>query len=133
MQLEMFKDIVELPDPNQETQVCKICSKAKPWSSFHKHAFFKTRHDNRCKACFSKDAKLRRDMRTTYKSIKPEVCDCCGLPHKKSLVVDHDHNTLKFRGWLCEPCNLGIGQLGDDIEGLERALTFLRKHYETRT
>jgi len=133
MQLELFKDKSNLPELNSDTQICKICSKEKPIDRFHKQITMKSGYDKRCKVCFTKDSKLRNAMRITYKSIKPKVCDCCGESSEKSLVVDHDHNTLKFRGWLCASCNLGIGHLGDNIEGLEKAIAFLRKHYETRT
>jgi hypothetical protein len=40
---------------------------------------------------------------------------------------DHDHRTGKFRGWLCRMCNTAIGALGDDVDGLERALAYLRR------
>tara|TARA_B110000211_G_scaffold225827_1_gene278590 strand:+ start:28 stop:429 length:402 start_codon:yes stop_codon:yes gene_type:complete len=133
MQLEMFKDKSNLPEPDSDTQICKICSKEKTIDRFHKQITMKSGYDKRCKVCAAKDATLRRGMRFTYKSIKPKVCDCCGEPSEKSLVVDHDHDTLKFRGWLCASCNLGIGHLGDNIEGVEKAIAFLRKHYETRT
>ena len=130
MQLNLFtldnsyKELVGL------TQVCKICSKEKDLSLFHKHSGNLTGIDRRCKTCFKKDGKLRKELREKYAHVKPDNCDCCGIPHRKSLVVDHDHSTLKFRGWLCESCNLGIGLLGDDIESTEKALTYLRKHYE---
>ncbi len=62
----------------------------------------------------------------------PDRCECCGGPsvgngkrHKHH--IDHDHNTGAFRGWLCHKCNCGIGLLGDNEEGLERALRYLRK------
>ena len=37
-------------------------------------------------------------------------------------VIDHDHDTGEFRGWLCNNCNTGLGAMGDTIEGLERAI-----------
>jgi hypothetical protein len=60
----------------------------------------------------------------------PTHCESCGrLPSGRSnqLVLDHDHKTGAFRGWLCDPCNLSIGQLGDTIESLESALAYLRR------
>lgn len=44
------------------------------------------------------------------------------------MNLDHCHATGKFRGWLCRTCNLGIGQLNDNIEGLIRALAYLQKN-----
>jgi Recombination endonuclease VII len=59
--------------------------------------------------------------------IKPAdgLCQNCGAEAR--LVLDHCHQTGEFRGWICDPCNVGIGQLGDDIEGLERALAYLKR------
>jgi Recombination endonuclease VII len=57
----------------------------------------------------------------------PLNCECCGniLISGKRTHLDHDHATGKFRGWLCNSCNLGIGALGDSIEGIRKALTYL--------
>lgn len=43
------------------------------------------------------------------------------------IHVDHDHSSGKVRGILCMPCNVGLGMLGDSIEGLENALTYLKE------
>lgn len=114
---------------NGDTQVCKICSKEKHVSLFPKHIQFKTKLDNRCKACIKKQSKLRDDLKKRWEHLKTNVCDCCGQEHHKTLVLDHDHNTLRFRGWICEDCNLGLGKLGDNIEGVEKALEYLKRHY----
>ena len=60
-------------------------------------------------------------------------CDICGerpvspLPTQNQLHVDHDHNTGKIRGLLCSRCNRAIGALGDSVEGLLRAITYLKQ------
>tara|TARA_R110000765_G_C18525580_1_gene558832 strand:+ start:53 stop:502 length:450 start_codon:yes stop_codon:yes gene_type:complete len=54
-----------------------------------------------------------------------DCCEICGS--KKRLSYDHCHDTLKFRGVLCSNCNRGIGQLGDTIEAVEKALFYLNK------
>lgn len=56
---------------------------------------------------------------------KDGQCELCGKVGK--VHWDHDHETGKFRGWLCVSCNTGLGKLGDSIEGLERALAYLRR------
>ena len=40
--------------------------------------------------------------------------------------VDHDHNTQKVRGILCRSCNIGLGFLGDSLEGVLAAAEYLR-------
>lgn len=59
---------------------------------------------------------------------EPARCECCGrLPNGRGgLHLDHNHKTGHFRGWLCHSCNVGIGNLGDSIEGLQRAVYYLR-------
>lgn len=57
--------------------------------------------------------------------IAPENCECCNAKAIKTLHLDHDHKTGKFRGWLCRPCNQAIGMLGDDVAGLLRAISYL--------
>ena len=44
----------------------------------------------------------------------------------RSLLVDHDHTTKQVRGLLCTKCNSGLGALGDNEEGLARALAYVR-------
>ena len=51
-------------------------------------------------------------------------CEIC--KSTKHLHLDHDHKTGKFRGILCSKHNNGLGFLGDDIEGLEAALKYLK-------
>ncbi len=47
---------------------------------------------------------------------------------KGRFCVDHNHGTGKIRGLLCSNCNLGIGFLGDTLEGVEAAAAYLRKY-----
>jgi hypothetical protein len=54
---------------------------------------------------------------------------CCGIcgdfyPGVR-MGIDHDHDTGDIRGLLCTKCNTGLGKLGDDEEGLYRALDYL--------
>ena len=57
----------------------------------------------------------------------PSGCECCGRTDSKyALALDHCHDTGVFRGWLCNKCNSAIGMLGDNVEGLQRAIAYLR-------
>lgn len=50
-------------------------------------------------------------------------CEECRRVRK--LHFDHDHETKRFRGWICNRCNVSIGALGDTREGLQRAIAYL--------
>ncbi len=55
-------------------------------------------------------------------------CAICGAHQselKKSLCVDHNHNTKKIRGLLCSKCNTGLGNFNDSLEMLHKAQDFL--------
>jgi hypothetical protein len=57
-------------------------------------------------------------------------CAICGTEPEpgRFLAVDHDHATGQVRGLLCDPCNQGLGSMGDDIQRLRLAIRYLQKH-----
>lgn len=59
---------------------------------------------------------------------KPELCECCQT--RTATHLDHDHKTGAFRGWLCGNCNRGLGQLGDDVDSVMRAMSYLTRLYD---
>ena len=114
---------------------CRECLNARQRKKYARlKALYKQRRDAR----MQDPAYRKRQADTQRKSIwkrkkypeptrpAPVICECCGMsPKKKSLALDHDHKTGKFRGWLCSECNFGIGKLGDSLDGLERARLYL--------
>lgn len=64
-------------------------------------------------------------------SIQNHCCGICGK-HESTLTkpinVDHCHNTNTVRGLLCWDCNVGLGKLGDNIEGLMKAIKYLENN-----
>ena len=66
-------------------------------------------------APFEKDCPPRPDDR---------LCQCCGGSTER-FHLDHCHDTGAFRGWVCSPCNTGVGIM-DNIERLEKRIAFLR-------
>ena len=116
------------------TRVCTQCGEDKPLTEYY---VYYTRPGNptfsKCKPCWIKAHLERR--RAKLKKIrppKPANCDCCGKPWKTkrngatTACYDHDHETGKFRGWVCNNCNSGIGLLGDNLEGVENAVRYLK-------
>lgn len=52
--------------------------------------------------------------------------ECAICNNRDNLVPDHDHNTGKVRGILCNKCNLGIGLFNDDSLALTKAADYLK-------
>jgi hypothetical protein len=113
-------------DLNQ-TQVCCDCGEEKPISCFSVDRAYTTKIKHRpdCNECRNRHKRIAEIAKRTAPP-KPDVCDCCGEVPKK-WQMDHDHETGKFRGWICVPCNRGIGMLGDNEEGLKKALNYLKR------
>jgi len=89
-----------------------------------------------CKKCTNRLNKERRELKKKY-GVAPadHVCPIClrneeevrGLGGVRigSWVLDHDHKTAQFRGWLCHSCNRGLGGFNDDVQKLKRARHYL--------
>ena len=61
---------------------------------------------------------------------RPDVCEVCKSRSSKSLHLDHDHSTMKFRGWLCQPCNHALGNAKDSPEILKALILYLEKQQQ---
>lgn len=104
-------------------KICVYCGKRKNKKSFARHIGHKDNLDSRCRKCVKQHTKIRNKLRKLAPP-KPDTCECCFCnPDKWHL--DHDHIDDSFRGWLCETCNIGIGKLGDDLQGITNALKYL--------
>ena len=121
---------VALPFDDDDTQnsnvvykVCNNCKIRKPVQDFYKD---RDGHSINCKICKDKINKITKNLHKTAPQ-RPQACECCGKVSDSPLVLDHDHETGKFRGWICIKCNLGLGRLGDTIESLMRAVEYLKK------
>jgi hypothetical protein len=114
---------------------CTRCSEQKPETSefFPLHNKKKNGLDSWCRKCRgSYRSEIRRgnyrnsisddELKRLLSSQKS--CTICGKEER--LVVDHDHETGKVRGLLCNHCNRGLGHFRDNIEFLEDAIKYLR-------
>jgi hypothetical protein len=90
-----------------------------------------------CRVCETSIRKVRDELRAvtppTPKDHKCPVClrneqELAGCGGKKSSpwVLDHDHLTGRFRGWLCHNCNRMLGALKDDFDTMDRIREYLK-------
>jgi hypothetical protein len=59
-----------------------------------------------------------------------DVCGVCG--ERPAVHLDHDHVTGKIRGILCFNCNGGLGQFGDRVDIMMRAIDYLERTSESQ-
>jgi hypothetical protein len=93
-----------------------------------------------CKECAT--TQLDRSLRSKYglslsqrdglAEAQDWRCGICQKPFTEnitygSFAVDHDHVTDKVRGLLCLHCNTGLGNFGESVETLNRAINYLEK------
>ena len=73
--------------------------------------------------------RMRRYGLTLEQASEPHTgpCGSCGDVVTKRFA-DHDHKTGRFRGWLCNGCNWGLGHFKDDPDRLRKGIAYLRKH-----
>lgn len=57
------------------------------------------------------------------------TCAICGkeCDIHRNLAVDHDHESGKVRGLLCQNCNVGLGHFKDNPALLQQAIDYLRR------
>lgn len=131
-----FKGVVD-----KTKKACRICNKRKDKQDFHRMTsekiingrVYKAKYRSECKLCRKKgqgaDSKGGYRLMKQLNMKRPPIgtpCDLC-LSTSQKLHFDHDHDTGKFRGWLCIKCNTSIGHLGDSVAGLQRAITYLQQ------
>ena len=124
------------------SKVCNTCGKEKPLSDFQVRAHDKHGNPqdrrNACKKCEKKKGKVLRELKQRIS--RPDSDYCCPIcgrneeqiveifSNGRTWVLDHDHDTNDFRGWLCDPCNVGLGRFSDDIKRLKNAIRYIESY-----
>ena len=147
-QLEFFKDEISI-DTSNGVRVCHKCKVEKPLSSFKNAttgSYYSPDEEktkgNVCKRCVNLNNKRVNYLKTIH-PLPDETyrCPICTKsrgdlladqkPEKKysaTFVLDHDHNTGEFRGYICWKCNSALGFFEEKISNVRRALDFLEQH-----
>ena len=138
-QLSLFEFTDDTVSSDEVTRRCKQCASERPL------ALFKGR-DAYCKPCSSEYHPTLNRMKSTYKVPDNHTCEICGkgeadlrsdtmnprgtgnVVKKTPWRLDHCHEKVKFRSYLCHKCNLGVGFLEDNVATLKNAIKYLEKH-----
>jgi hypothetical protein len=114
--------------------ICKECRKleSKNWYENNKD------HKKELSRKY-KHVKKDRDLQSnygidleTYNRMLAQQNHRCKICHahqdvlKRAMCVDHDHDTGKVRGLLCDTCNRSLGLLKDNVNTLMRAVYYLQ-------
>jgi len=70
--------------------------------------------------------KVAKESGISYKAPEGTPCALCNKK-KNNLVFDHNHETNRFRGYLCNECNRSIGMLGENMENMVKILNYINK------
>ena len=119
----------------KSTKVCRKCKEEKSIDSFYRRGEGKVKNRIHiyCKECEYQNHCIVRELKKTAPPM-PTHCQCCGLdpltndnlsPLRKTLQLDHDHKTGKFRGWICDNCNVSLARAGDTFQGVLNLIKYL--------
>lgn len=128
-------------------KICTLCNEGKNLEEFYTDKRTKNGRTSRCKNCLRTSENKKRQCPKVkkerckkealrrysisedlyYKIKKVKNCQCCSRKISSSEVcIDHCHISGTIRGVLCSTCNLSIGGLGDTMEGVQKALNYLK-------
>ena len=133
-------------DPGQygdgfDEKICNVCHRILPTTDFDKNQNGKDNRTVRRPSC--KDCRVDIDgvaMNSAEKrrwvAKKPHQVDFeCPICKKitiagvtSKVVLNHDHDTGRILGWICDSCNTGLGRFKDDIAILQEAIKYLETH-----
>lgn len=113
-------------------KTCAYCGKSKRLSDFNRGTTLNSKM-HVCKPCHRKRG---ADVNKLKKYIQPPGPDYkCPITGKtkdqirgESWVLDHDHKTGQFRGWLSHGANVALGYLNDDYDACIKAAEYLLEH-----
>lgn len=130
---------------------CKTCKQDKLISEFHIAKHRPSGYNSSCKDCDKermknwrcnnvkaiRESRARKEFNLSKSQydllMSTSNCQICNkefkplsIDYRNDRNIDHCHETGVVRGVLCNSCNTGLGKLGDNIEGLEKALNYLK-------
>jgi hypothetical protein len=116
----------------EEKKLCNFNGNTSGTDAFDKNGYRLRRPE--CNECTknankskSEAIKKAKELGISYFAPPGTLCAICNkLPSRSNcLVFDHCHVNNIFRGYCCNSCNRSIGVLGDNIDGLLKAINYL--------
>ena len=111
------------------TRTCRVCKIEKPIEEMviAVTSLKKIHYKSVCRNCQSISqvitSRLKKENPYPDENYK---CPICNKTSPK-WYLDHNWKTGEFRAWLCNSCNIGLGQFRDDISLLNKAIAYLSK------
>ena len=115
--------------------ICATCKQEKDSVEFHWYA---QTIDGRSKLQKQTTELKKKTLPANPRPAYGELCKACKRPvyanqsdipadvnGTYAWMFDHNHKTIKFRGWICNPCNTGFGLLGDTSDSVNLRLQYL--------
>lgn len=140
---------------DENGKMCSSCQKYKEYSEFYKSKDKKSHHKSHCKDCTRKrsreyywtpEGRKYRQEKTwrengikgmtvkkyeellAYQNGKCAICERTENKNGTRLCVDHNHETGEIRGLLCHYCNVSLGRMGDSLDRLYKAVSYLEEY-----
>ena len=113
-------------------RVCRKCDQRRPLADYPINLTLSNGHvlyKHTCNQCRAKQSKDRTRLHRRHAKPGAGACPICQR-YTLAWVLDHDHETGQFRGWLCNDCNNGLGKFNDDPNVLRRGLAYLTRNDE---
>jgi len=126
---------------DREGKECVKCGDYFPLTAFSLASGGKYRRSE-CRSCAQDLARVRNELRATVEPpTETHHCPICkrnaedvegagGKSHSTPWVLDHNHDMETASGWLCHTCNRALGAFSDDVDRLERAISYLTYYSE---
>lgn len=111
---------------------CKECRVKYRYKNAERIKQYETEHKKE-----RKTAKLKRDYNLSLNEynimLEKQNNNCCICGEILKLgsggcAIDHCHLNNKIRGIVCQPCNVTMGLLKENIDTLKSMITYLEKH-----
>jgi len=109
-------------DNRRSVKKCKECHKKKSNERWHAKTYFEKR------AYTVKRYGITGEQFEEMYKAQDGKCKICNIKSnaKRTLHIDHCHETGKIRGLLCHGCNTALGAFKEDPDLLMKAIEYLR-------